>query len=114
MRGKDLCFRDQFVDAHHDGGATDGGSAAAVGVPSIMGDCSVAPHDDNILDRDSEFITGDLRKAGLLPLAMGRGASDDGYLSGYLNAHAAPFPAARGHHLRGTESADFDVGREAD
>src|SRR5438093_13451627 len=99
MRGKDLCFRDQFVDAHHDGGATDGGSAAAVGVASIMGHSSVAPHDDNILDRDSEFITGDLRKAGLLPLAMGGGASNDGHLSRDFNAHATPFPAARGHHL---------------
>src|SRR5437879_5976676 len=100
MRGKDLCFRDQLVDAHHDGGAADGSSAAAVGVASVMGHGSVTPHDDNVLDGDAEFITADLRKAGFLSLAMGRGASDDGHFSGDLNAHAAPFPAARRHHLR--------------
>src|SRR5439155_2368929 len=65
-------------------------------------------------DRHTEFIRRSLREAGLLSLPVRRRASNDGYFAGHFDAHAAPFPTACGHHLGGTERADFDVGRKAD
>ena len=78
-----------------------------------MGHRRVTMHDDDVGDWDTEFISGNLGKTGLLPLAMRRGAGYDGDLAAHFDADAAPFPTARCHHFRWPERADFDVGGNA-
>ena len=97
-----------------DGRATNDRGATAVRVATVMRDGSVAVHDNNVLDGHAELVASNLGKAGFLSLAVGRRAGDDSDFPGHFDAYTAPFPAASRHHLRGTERADFDVGREAD
>ena len=80
MCGQDLCFGNQFVDAHDNRRPADSGGAAAIGVSAIMGHGGITAHNDNVFSRDSEFIGGDLGKGGFLTLAVRRGACDHGNL----------------------------------
>src|SRR2546429_6160654 len=105
---------DDLVDAHHNRRAADDRGAAAVGVAAIMGHRGVAAKDHDVFDGHAELVGGNLGEAGLLSLPVRRGAGDDRYLARHLDAHAAPFPSAGGHHLRRAERADFHVGAEAD
>ena len=108
--GEFLCLADDFVDAHDYGRAADHRRPAAVGIATVMGDGCVSTHDDDVVDGHAEFVRGDLGEAGLLALAVRRRAGDDGNLARHLDAHAAPFPTTGGHHLRGAERANFNIG----
>src|SRR5919109_2912567 len=63
----------------------------------------------DILQRDTQFIGNDLRKGGLLPLAVRRRARQHRDFSIGLHLHLAVLP----HSLR-THGADLNISRHAD
>src|SRR6516165_2717534 len=113
-RGKRFRLFDDLVDRHHDRRTAKRRSTAAIRVATEMGRGRVSAKNDDILDRDTESISCDLRKARLLALPMRRRTGDHRYFAGDLDPDAAPFPSARGHDLRRTERAYLNVGGNAD
>src|SRR5439155_22711289 len=95
------------------------GGPAAVRPPPLGGRFGVAGHDLDVLDRDAELVTHDLREGRLLALAVWLGADVGADHAGGIDAHdrAVVQPAAKpdgSRHLGGAEAADLAVGRDAD
>src|SRR5207237_7996774 len=99
---------------HHNRSTAERRCAAAVCIATEMGRSCVATENDNILDRYTKPIGGDLGETRLLPLPVRRRASNHRHLSGDLYSDAAPFPSPCGHGLGRTKRTNLNVGRKTD
>src|SRR6266478_6795748 len=92
-----------------DGDSTDRGGPTAEGADAFGHSSGISMDHRDSIHLDTQFIGDDLRKGGLLPLAVRRRARQDGYFSAGLHLHLAVLP----HSLR-SHGADLNVGRYAD
>ena len=104
-----------------DGLAADRGRARAVGAEPLRAGPGVAVDDLDVLRVGPEPVGDDLRHRRLQPLAVRRGAGEDGDRAGDVHAHHRRLPQAglqaearRAGHARRRQAADLGVGRVAD
>ena len=119
MRGDLLGFLDDLVARLDDRRAADGDRARSVGAHAEGHPVGVAMDHVDVFDRHAEPVGDDLRKGGLVPLAVGVRSSEHGHRAGRVEAHLGGFVAARpgadrAGDIRGREPARFDIGGKTD
>ena len=119
MTRQQPCFLLDLARRNRECRAADGGRSAAVGAPPHRGVVRVAVHDLHVVDTDAKLVGHDLREGRFLPLAVRRRADEHVHLAGRVHPDDRAFPQTslepdRARHLRRAETADLDVGRDAD
>src|SRR5262249_10382902 len=102
-----------------DAEAAHGAGAGAIGAHPELHLVGIAVHDADVVERNAEPFGHDLRKGGLVALAVLVTAGEDFDRAGGIDAHFRRFPqpdaaAERADRLARPNPAAFDIGGEAD
>src|SRR5262249_35136837 len=108
-----------LVERLHDRGDADRARARAIGAHTELHLVGIAVHDADVVERNAERFGHDLRKGGLVALAVLVTAGEDFDRAGGIDAHFRRFPqpdaaAERADRLARRNPAGLDIGGEAD